>query len=484
MNHSIKITVIAAIVALSQNGLAGTITDTFNTGDTLTATKLNNVKTAVNANDAQITINSNDITDINTELSTVTNQIQEVSENQQREVAINCDADANTFINTTIANNTTYILTGICNGPIEINGRSNITITGDDIGVKDDGISLAANVATDFPSALTVQRTQNLILDNLSLIAYSRVSSSANDNSRFTYNLNINKGSSASLYNIDIVGGDVGLGSYDAASVRLFDGNTISGFLESGIEAGRNSVIGIRGTISVIGGTTPTPSSVPNVLVASHNATIRIKESGNTFTPSPSANNYDGNVLNASWNGVINVRDSNLNGNVVAENGGNININGSDIDGEVRAERNSVITINNTLINDDISTRTSSTIRIDNNSTIDGGGFDAASNSNIIFQNSTQNDGQFNIKQGANLEIYNSSIGYPSNLFTIESSATVTINNITITEGTGINIISFATFKHGGTASNMNGVFISCQYPEQYNDSGIVLNNLGTVSCP
>jgi hypothetical protein len=45
---------------------AGSIADTYATGDTLTAAKMTNVKTAVNDNDTRITTNTNAITTLNT----------------------------------------------------------------------------------------------------------------------------------------------------------------------------------------------------------------------------------------------------------------------------------------------------------------------------------------------------------------------------------------------------------------------------------
>lgn len=53
---------IAAIVSLSQLAYAAPIGDTYNTGDTLTTTHMNNIKSAVNDNDTRIDTKQNEVT--------------------------------------------------------------------------------------------------------------------------------------------------------------------------------------------------------------------------------------------------------------------------------------------------------------------------------------------------------------------------------------------------------------------------------------
>ena len=115
------LTISSILLCLPSLGNAGEVTATFNDGEILTQEKLDNVKSAVNDNNDRI---------IQLEAGPAT------------EVAIDCDADANALSNTTIKSNTDYILTGICNGPIDVNGRMNVLFAGDATGTKDDGISL------------------------------------------------------------------------------------------------------------------------------------------------------------------------------------------------------------------------------------------------------------------------------------------------------------------------------------------------------
>ncbi|MBT8128340.1 MAG: hypothetical protein KJP10_00005 [Gammaproteobacteria bacterium] len=54
MNQKVIISTVIGLAFTSQFVTAGSITDTYTTGDTLTATTLDNIKTAVNDNDTQI----------------------------------------------------------------------------------------------------------------------------------------------------------------------------------------------------------------------------------------------------------------------------------------------------------------------------------------------------------------------------------------------------------------------------------------------
>lgn len=58
MKQKVIITLIIAITLASQFVTADSITDTYATGDTLTAAKMNNIKTAVNDNDGNISTNT------------------------------------------------------------------------------------------------------------------------------------------------------------------------------------------------------------------------------------------------------------------------------------------------------------------------------------------------------------------------------------------------------------------------------------------
>ena len=82
-------------------------------------------------------------------------------------VDVNCRDDANAFRNIEIEANTTYVLSGMCNGPIWIEEDNNVTIEGDGDGIKDDGVVLPADL-TEYPNAaIVVWQSTGIDLDNL-----------------------------------------------------------------------------------------------------------------------------------------------------------------------------------------------------------------------------------------------------------------------------------------------------------------------------
>ena len=54
MRNILKVTSVALLASISQLAYSAPITDTYTTGDTLTATTLGNIKSAVNDNDTRI----------------------------------------------------------------------------------------------------------------------------------------------------------------------------------------------------------------------------------------------------------------------------------------------------------------------------------------------------------------------------------------------------------------------------------------------
>lgn len=109
MKKFIKIVSLIGLFSIPQLAYSAPINDTYTTGDTLTAGTLNNIKSAVNDNDTRIT----------------------AIEGGTTSVAVDCSTDANAFLNTSIQDNITYTLTGLCNGPIWVGHGKNVTIEGD-----------------------------------------------------------------------------------------------------------------------------------------------------------------------------------------------------------------------------------------------------------------------------------------------------------------------------------------------------------------
>ena len=78
MNYSIKILLLVGLASLSIQAYSDAITDTYATGDTLTADTLNNIKSAVNDNDSNITTNT---TNIGTNATNISTNAADISTN-------------------------------------------------------------------------------------------------------------------------------------------------------------------------------------------------------------------------------------------------------------------------------------------------------------------------------------------------------------------------------------------------------------------
>lgn len=88
MNQFNSIALGAGLLLASQLAYSGSIADTYTSGDTLTATKMGNIKSAVNDNDSNISINTSDIStnasDILTNASDISTNISQISANDSR----------------------------------------------------------------------------------------------------------------------------------------------------------------------------------------------------------------------------------------------------------------------------------------------------------------------------------------------------------------------------------------------------------------
>ena len=79
MNNLTRLFAIIGFASISFIAHAGEITDNYSTGDTLTATTLNNIKSAVNDNDTRVTDNEADISTNASDISTNSSDISTIT---------------------------------------------------------------------------------------------------------------------------------------------------------------------------------------------------------------------------------------------------------------------------------------------------------------------------------------------------------------------------------------------------------------------
>jgi hypothetical protein len=392
-------------------------------------------ETRISSNASDIADNFSSITGNTANISTLENQLSNIETNINTEVAIDCGADPDAFIGTTITDSTTYTLTGMCNGPIWISKRRNVVIQGDETGIKDDGIILQTGLTENPFAALGIWES-GVEVHNLTINAENYVSGVYGNDA-----LSVGQLAIARIYDTDILGGDQGVGAYANAYVKTYDNVNVTGFNQTGIYADRNGSIELNGTIQVTTTLSPVDSSFSEGLAAWNGGHIEIRNGG-TFTPGDSD---DKAALSAGENGVIRIVDSgtsNINGDVSAGREGYIRIKGG------------------AIIDGNIWTWQSGTMRLDN-ITHSGGEIQSWGNSFMRIESSTLNTTGFG--------------------FSVGRLSIMRVNDTAIISDSPLSASGFSIFNFRGT-TDLGGQDITCHDPNQINIFGAV-TNIGTISC-
>ncbi len=392
--------------------LAGdlTIPNSFTAGTPAVAAEVNSnftaVESAVDDNDARITTNA---ADISTNTDDIAANTADINSNDSRilaieggiTIAVDCSADASAFLNTTIQNNTTYTLTGMCDGPISINRSQNVVIEGDDTGTKDDGIilppGLTENYVINFRGPVAAQ------LDNLTISAANYTSGTDGEN---VAGVLVESNASVRLSDVAVVGGDVGVLA-DHGDVVIGAGVQVTGFREGGLLAGRGAVIYAENSVTVTGGT-GIVGTFSEALSAFNNSVIEITDGGSFTGGTDDGSNpdYESYSVAAQNNGTIRVHNS---GTVA-------------LTGDMNAARSSVIWVQTGAITGAIFSHTQSDVRIEN-MTHTGGIISIYSVSGFRADNSTLSSGSselIDVGDMSHIRLVGSTVGNASGTANIE----------------------------------------------------------------
>ncbi len=434
-----KSTIGAIALVCCAAALADQVTDlnTFNPGDPALASEVNDnfteVQDSVNDNDARINVLEG--------LAGINNQ----------PIAVDCEANANAFLGLEIEDNTTYILTGTCNGPIEIFRKRNVVIEGDPAGVpKDDGIFLPPGLIVNPFAALGVYES-NIELRDLTIDATNYVTNSYAFSGSVSA-INVGQHAIARIFDVDVEGGDYGIDVFRNAFVKTYQNVNVRNFNLYGVEAWGNSHVEFRDPIEVIGGAATT-ATWPYAIIAGSNGFIQVQEGG-TFTPAgsniqPDSDSYS---IGAYDNGVVQIKEngiSTLNGDVEAMRGAAVRILGgavvtgylgawsggiirfeasSQSAGVIEAARNSTVRVRGgSTIAGNVGSWASSSIRIQEGSTHSGGDFWAGGGAFIEIQDSVF-EGALGANAGA-INVWNSTRSGGGDIFA-ENNSTININSI------------------------------------------------------
>jgi hypothetical protein len=348
MSNIFKVTSVALLASISQLAHSAPITDTYTTGNTLTATTLGNIKSAVNDNDSRVTTNTANIT---SNTNAITNdlavRLNALETGYGQSVAVDCATDSTALLNTELKPGNTYILTGMCDGPIEIDEPAGVyRFQGDAIGSKDDGIRLPAGHVPDGTPA-----------DGYAVITYGPVAAKFVNLtiSAVLYNSSLDvfvntlwaaANSSVILTDVDVVGGDRGIFAGNS-DVVIREGVTVTGFRAGGLVSARGSSIIALHPITVTG-LLLEPGNESYALLAYRSGTIEIFDGGTFASGTDDGSNlgYESGAVGVWDNSTINISDQGtviLNGNVEVGRSGSTRIRKGTITGELTAYKNAFI---------------------------------------------------------------------------------------------------------------------------------------------
>jgi hypothetical protein len=249
-------------------------------------------------------------------------------------VAINCGADPEALKNASITKDTTYIITGACNGPIYVE-VNNVHLLG--TSNANDSIVLPAGVDD---SAVWAGGANNLQITNLFLDL--RETNAANDTAGIWA-----RNAFVRLRDSRIEGGSSGVSPFRGATVRLDGTNSITEFRNSGLNASDQSNINTRGQTTVT--TTLTDDDNVKAIRASGGSSIDIR-SGITASVPTSA---DGRAINAESNAFVRIRKSgivSLTGDIRSEQSSSIKIEDGTIIGNLDIRRSSMLEMYNGIV--------------------------------------------------------------------------------------------------------------------------------------
>lgn len=422
MKYFIKIISLIGLFTISQFAYSASVTDTFATGDTLTADTLNNLKSAVNDNNTRI-----------------------AAMERGTDIAVDCSADSSALKNTTLIPGNTYVLTGMCDGPIYISkpaGRYHFR--GDAIGIKDDGI-ISPPGETEY-YVLGFYGPVSARLENLRISAENYTTKA---DGFFTAAIYVEGNASVSLYDVDVVGGESGITS-DSAYVFLGAGNTVTEFRQGGLNAGNNGTILVGQAVTVTGATGE-PGDYSEALSAYRNGVIKISRGGSFTGGTDDGSNagFDRFSITAVDNGSIRINNS-----------GTVTLTGA-----IGAYRSSSIRIQTGTVSGYIESADSSHVRLEN-ITHSGGIID-------VYRNSSMRANDSVLVNGSNERI---SVGDLS----ILRLGGGNVGNA----GTGsINLYAYGVLRVTG-ATDLGGRDINCSDPREFPGTlGVDYVNVGTT-CP
>ena len=431
MKNLLKVAPIVGLLVASQLAYSAPVTDTYTTGDTLTAAKMNNIKSAVNDNDLRLNA-----------LLTSSGQ----------NVPVDCTADSSALLNTVLSPGNTYILTGMCDGPIEIDEPAGVyRFQGDDIGSKDDGISLPAGHVPDGTpdSGYAVIAYGPVAAKFVNLTISGALYTSIGD--IWVNTLWAVGNSSVILTDVNVVGGDNAVYA-ENGDIIIRNGVTVTGFRAAGLTSALGGSIIAVDPVTVTG-LQSEPGDYSYALQAARSGTVEIYEGGSftAGTDDGSNSGYQRGAIGAWDNSTINIGSQGtvtLTGGITVGRSSTSRIKAGALTGEISVNRNShVQLINVTHSSGNINVEANSILNIGPGTTLSSGSSD-----------------EINVKTLSSLFFNEGSVG------NLSTTATIELEHFSVME------------TLGNTATDLNFRDINCTNSTYIQNNATQVGTVG-ASC-
>jgi len=389
--------------------------------------------------------------EVNANFEALEQRLLQLESYRSRRVAVDCSADANAFLNTRIRNNIVYTLSGMCNGPVWIENRSNVTIEGDDNGTRDDGVILQAGLTENPYAAIGVWNSKAIKLDNLTISAANYVSQS------YVFGENISSlaagdQSLVDAANIDFIGGDYSVRVYNGSQLTLRESVSITGFNRRGLDAYNHGLIRTHNDITVTGIVGSSTDTYPYAISAINNSIVEIKDGG-SFTGASGQPVDD--YATAVWSGD--------NSTIRFDNGANP----ATVTGAIESAYSSMVRISGNLtLNGTLAAYHRGYIRA-TGTMQSGGEIYAGDAATIRFESSN---------------LTPSSVIYPDSPVEVYRQGNLRMNDTTVNLGGGALYVSGFGFLNLRGATDFGGADIFCHDRNQISIRNSV-TGVGTVSC-
>jgi hypothetical protein len=389
--------------------------------------------------------------EVNENFDNLDQRLLKLESSQMSEQAIDCNSDANALLNTILQNNTSYTLSGMCNGPILIDNRRDITLKGDASGSKDDGVMLPAGLTEHPYGAVVVLKSSAIKLDNLTLSASNYVAQTYPFGENVA-SLSAGDQSWIDITNVDFTGGDYSVDVYNGAQLSLHQGVTVNGYNRAGLSAYNHALIRTHDDITVSGIVGASTESYPYAISAIANSIVEIRHGGSF---SGASGQPIDEYATAVWSG----------------DNSTIRFGNSD---------------NPTTVNGSIESAYSSMVRIDGNLTLNGA-LAAYHRGYIRATGVTQSGGPIYAGDAATIRTEAASLtpvnmDYPATPIDVYRQGNLRMNNTTANlGGNALSVSSFAIINLRGS-TDLGGADIFCHDPNQISLQGSV-TGVGNVSC-